>query len=291
MAPTRNAHPEFRSPIPLSTLPREIRDAFSKDFKMVRPGAFLDGTTTNDVNQVPDVCKPFMERRGEKWIAVWSSALIDALMKCPIGALSPGVYPGASLQIQEALRKFCSVQSKQHVAVLGSISPWVECLVLREAPQLRIDTVDYDPITIDARIPFQMSFVPVSSAPKEAYDVVVSFSSIEHDGLGRYGDPIDVDGDVCAVQEACAMLKPGGFFVCGVPIGEMSVVEGNYHRIYSAEGLDRLFEGLVRVGEVPYPFGAEACSFLGTEWMNQPVFVLRKPLSASCTFFSETTHA
>jgi hypothetical protein len=40
-------------------------------------------------------------------------------------------------------------------------------------------------------------------------DFVFSFSSWEHDGLGRYGDPIDPWGDVKAMQRASCYVKPG----------------------------------------------------------------------------------
>ena len=46
-------------------------------------------------------------------------------------------------------------------------------------------------------------FVTVDSlqTKKALFDVVLSFSSIEHDGLGRYCDPINPDGDRAAMEE------------------------------------------------------------------------------------------
>ena len=35
----------------------------------------------------------------------------------------------------------------------------------------------------------------------DTVDVIVSFSSLEHDGQGRYGDPLDPDGDLVAMKE------------------------------------------------------------------------------------------
>lgn len=40
-------------------------------------------------------------------------------------------------------------------------------------------------------------------------DFAFSFSSWEHDGLGRYGDPVDPWGDVKAMQRASCYVKPG----------------------------------------------------------------------------------
>ena len=38
-----------------------------------------------------------------------------------------------------------------------------------------------------------------------------------HDGLGRYGDPLNPDGDLSAVREMRALLKPRGWLLLGVP--------------------------------------------------------------------------
>ena len=44
----------------------------------------------------------------------------------------------------------------------------------------------------------------------ETFDVILSISSFEHDGLGRYGDPLDPDGDLRSMKEAAQILRPGG---------------------------------------------------------------------------------
>ena len=46
------------------------------------------------------------------------------------------------------------------------------------------------------------------------YDVIASFSSMEHAGLGRYGDPINPSGDLMVSAQLSCLLKPGGFLVC-----------------------------------------------------------------------------
>jgi hypothetical protein len=40
-------------------------------------------------------------------------------------------------------------------------------------------------------------------------DFAFSYSSWEHDGLGRYGDPLDPWGDIKAVERASCYVKPG----------------------------------------------------------------------------------
>lgn len=58
---------------------------------------------------------------------------------------------------------------------------------------------------------------------------------IEHIGLGRYGDKLDVQGDIKAINELKRVVKPGGFFLCVVPIGNEAIIQYNAHRIYKYE--------------------------------------------------------
>ena len=41
-------------------------------------------------------------------------------------------------------------------------------------------------------------------------DFVVTYSSLEHSGLGRYGDKLNPAADLEAMAQAWCMLKPGG---------------------------------------------------------------------------------
>jgi hypothetical protein len=58
-----------------------------------------------------------------------------------------------------------------------------------------------------------------------------SYSSFEHDGLGRYGDPLQPDGDLMAMRHAWSHLKDDGILFLGVPLGQDCLV-WNAHRIY-----------------------------------------------------------
>lgn len=56
---------------------------------------------------------------------------------------------------------------------------------------------------------------------------------IEHIGLGRYGDCLDIDGDRKAINELIRVVKPGGNLLIVVPIGEKPKIMFNAHRIYT----------------------------------------------------------
>ena len=64
--------------------------------------------------------------------------------------------------------------------------------------------------------------------------------SVEHVGLGRYGDALDPNGDRKAMSELCRVLAVGGQLLFVVPVGKSKICF-NAHRIYSS---GEVFEGL-----------------------------------------------
>jgi hypothetical protein len=66
--------------------------------------------------------------------------------------------------------------------------------------------------------------------------------TIEHIGLGRYGDPIDYDGDLKAINELSRVLAPGGILLIVVPVGKENKIVFNAHRIYEPKSFIQLFE-------------------------------------------------
>jgi hypothetical protein len=67
--------------------------------------------------------------------------------------------------------------------------------------------------------------------------------TIEHIGLGRYGDPIDPHGDRKAINELQRVLKVGGNLLFVTPVGKPRI-QFNAHRIYSYENIISLFSQL-----------------------------------------------
>jgi hypothetical protein len=76
-------------------------------------------------------------------------------------------------------------------------------------------------------------------------DSVSCLHTIEHIGLGRYGDPIDPDGHIKAVQALGAMVGAGGRLYVSTPIGPQRV-EFHAHRVF---GVPYLLDMLEREAE------------------------------------------
>lgn len=82
--------------------------------------------------------------------------------------------------------------------------------------------------------------------PDDFFDLVVCVSTIEHIGVGAYGDPQYEDGDKFAVKEFGRILKEGGTLLLTTPFsGEYRVLQwmSSYERIYDYNRLKSLFEG------------------------------------------------
>ncbi len=65
-------------------------------------------------------------------------------------------------------------------------------------------------------------------------DSLSCLHTIEHFGLGRYGDSIDPAGHLIGLDQLKRMVAPGGLFYLSTPIGPQRV-EFNAHRIFAAE--------------------------------------------------------
>ncbi|WP_246834313.1 DUF268 domain-containing protein [Leptospira gomenensis] len=66
---------------------------------------------------------------------------------------------------------------------------------------------------------------------------------LEHIGLGRYGDPLDVSGDLKASAELSRILAPKGNLYIVLPVGKPRI-QYNAHRIYGFDDVLKLFPGL-----------------------------------------------
>jgi hypothetical protein len=73
-------------------------------------------------------------------------------------------------------------------------------------------------------------------------DAITCISTIEHFGLGRYGDSENVNGDIEGMAKIKKYLKVNGFMVLTVGYGKPAVVYPA-HRIYDKQRLAKLTDG------------------------------------------------
>ncbi len=127
---------------------------------------------------------------------------------------------------------------EKRVAIIGSIKPWYEaiCLSFGGIPT----TFEYNVITPSDK---RLKMIHIKDSTKEEpFDAAFSISTFEHDGLGRYGDSIDPNGDLRAMKETKKILKKDGLLFLAVPTGKDKLV-WNAHRRYGEIRLPYLIDG------------------------------------------------
>jgi hypothetical protein len=112
-----------------------------------------------------------------------------------------------------------------------------------------IEVVDIRPQPTTARnITFhQRDIMQPDPTYDQSTESLSCLHTLEHFGLGRYGDPVDFYGYLKGWENLVRMVKMGGTLYVSVPIGEVQRVEFDAHRIFSIPYLldvmiDPLFE-------------------------------------------------
>jgi hypothetical protein len=120
------------------------------------------------------------------------------------------------------------------VLVIGSERPWLEVIALASGAA-NVTTLEYGAIIsqhpqIKTMTPdiFRQSYLDNSLS---FFDAVLSFSSLEHSGLGRYGDALNPWGDILSLARAHCVTKDDGQLMLGLPSGE-DTIEWNLHQQY-----------------------------------------------------------
>lgn len=78
----------------------------------------------------------------------------------------------------------------------------------------------------------QMDLMSMPDEFKECCDSLSCLHVVEHFGLGRYGDPVDLNGHVKGFRNISAILKPDGIFYFSVPIGPERI-DFNANRVFA----------------------------------------------------------
>jgi len=133
-------------------------------------------------------------------------------------------HPAWASRILATTRPACHVDisSTLHFCTLVSAFLPVRFYDYRPA-DLRLDNLETGTADLLA-LPFEDCSIPSLSC----------MHVVEHVGLGRYGDPLDPDGDLKAIAELKRVLSVGGTLLFVVPVGKPKIMF-NAHRIYSFE--------------------------------------------------------
>jgi hypothetical protein len=82
----------------------------------------------------------------------------------------------------------------------------------------------------------QCDFMNLDPSLRESTDSLSCLHALEHFGLGRYGDPVNINGHIDGLNALHSVLRPGGILYLSVPVGRQRI-EFNSHRVFSAQTL------------------------------------------------------
>lgn len=205
---------------PLRTIPEGLLNEYTINGQIPFGYTYYDGTHSLD--------EPTLYKKEE------IDKLIDqALQK------QPWYYGQTDVALFSMLDKYRSYIQGKIVGIIGSVKPWYESIILAYGGHPV--TIEYNKIISDDSRLTLLTVEEYETFPQR-FDAILSISSIEHDGLGRYGDPIDPWGDIQSMQKMKGMIKEDGLLFIAFPVGEDYLL-WNAHRIYGGIRLPLLFQG------------------------------------------------
>lgn len=109
----------------------------------------------------------------------------------------------------------------------------IDGFVAHVAAFRKIEVIDVRPMdnTDHANIKFTQGDI-FETTMKEATDSLSCLHALEHFGLGRYGDPITIDGHLRGIAAMIEMVRLNGRVYFSFPIGRSDQVVFNAHRIF-----------------------------------------------------------
>ncbi len=176
-------------------------------------------------------------------------------------------YGETDIWLSQALASF--PLTGKRVAVFGSAVPWYESVCLIHGAK-EVVVFEYGPIISEHPRVRMVTYEEYARNPTP-FDAGLSISSFEHDGLGRYGDPLDPEGDLKAMRAAKSIIRPGGLLYLAVPLGK-DAVTWNAHRVYGLARLSMLLNGYQTLAS--FGFDPRQLLISGRSGI-QPVFVLK----------------
>ncbi len=127
-----------------------------------------------------------------------------------------------------AARILAKTRPAKHVDISSSL--YFSAIVSAFVP---VDFYDYRPVfmnlsNLNSR-PGDLMSLPFKN---DSVESISCMHTIEHIGLGRYGDPLDPDGDLKAIAELKRVTAKGGDLLFVSPVGKPKLMF-NGHRIYA----------------------------------------------------------
>ena len=176
------------------------------------------------------------------------------------------------LGMREVLKEVCATKPTKVLDIGSQIAQNVAVAHLTDLTMVDVRPV-IDPALGLKTIQGTATAIPFADASQS---LVTSMWVMCHVGDGRYGDALDVDGDVKFLREIHRVLAPGGIALLGLgPVDSAPGIIFNAHRIYTWEWLRGQFHdiGFTVLEEKEFP--VENDIFIDPGWNRKMVCASR----------------
>lgn len=170
-------------------------------------------------------------------VAEWSREFIAEQVEMAGNGTLHGTYGiGVVQEMRALLQQQQQLVQGKRVLVVGTEKPWLEAVLL-SLGAASVTTLEYG--TILSAHPALHTMTPGEMNQRymanrlDKFDLAVTYSSLEHSGLGRYGDRLSPWGDVVWTAKLSCVVKPGGALVIGLPTAHEDEILYNAQRNYA----------------------------------------------------------
>jgi hypothetical protein len=167
----------------------------------------------------------------------------------------------------------------QRGLVVGSERPWCEVIALN-AGATHVTTSEYSKIItthpqLTAIRPLELA-TQYFTTDFRPFDFAIIYSSVEHSGLGRYGDDLNPFGDFEAIAQVWCVLRPGARLFLAVPMSRRpdGETQFNAHRVYGWQRLSEMTANFQVLGPTQLPEDPSAGQ--PGAYGDQHVFILER---------------
>lgn len=140
-----------------------------------------------------------------------------------------------------AIRKVLEIKKEKNIQKHIDFSSSLH-FVADLSAYLPVEFYDYRPVklTLSNLTTGEADLTNLKNFQDNSIESLSCLHVIEHIGLGRYGDPIDPEGDIKAINELKRICATGGSILFVTPVGRERI-QFNAHRIYAYDTISKLF--------------------------------------------------
>ena len=187
----------------------------------VIPAPLFDDYTFNRYVRMKYPNDGFLAQKYSGGLALasqWTQGLVNDMIQNVTTGRMEGNYGKANVHAIQRSVQLAGWKGK-NVLVIGSENPWAEAILLSEGVG-HVYTLEYG--AINSTHPQLSTFTPhefnrlYREGRLPRFQGMATFSSLEHSGLGRYGDVLNPWGDVVQMAKTWCILDPGSTVAVGV---------------------------------------------------------------------------